>query len=103
MTLVGQGGAAFALVAHKGADPHAHFHQARDFERDQRLAHGWPRNAQAHRQVALRGQLPPRFDRTRQDLVPDLVGDLDIELAVGYGLKFHFLPAGGSAIALLNP
>jgi len=92
MALVGQGRAALALVAHKGADPNAHFHEPGHFKRNQRLAHRGARNPEAHRQVALRRQLPPRLDLARQDLIPDLVGNLDVKFAVGYGLKFHSLP-----------
>ncbi|MNL45158.1 hypothetical protein D3C87_1677790 [compost metagenome] len=87
---LGQGQAAVLAPLHEGADAHAHFHQSGDFECNQRLAHGRARYPQIGRQVAFRGQLPPRFDRALQDLVPDLVGDLDVEFAVGYGLQLHW-------------
>ena len=81
--------AARLRLAYEGAHAHAHLHQSRHFERYQRLAYRRPRHAQACRQVAFGGQLHARRHGALQDLLADLVGDLDIEFAVGNDLKLH--------------
>ena len=86
MAFIGQRCAPFALVAHKGADADSHFDKSGDFKRNQRFAHGRPRDAEAHRQIAFRGQLLPGFHRADEDLVAarireiqeDLIGDVEM-------------------------
>src|SRR6201999_4443044 len=71
------------------ARPDAHLDLALDLERDQRLSHRRPRDAQLLRQLALGRQTLAGGELARGDELRELPGDLAIEAVAADGLDGH--------------
>ncbi len=77
------------LRGHEDAGADAHFDEAGDFERDDRLAHRGARNAEQARELALSGQPRARRELAVVDQRGDLAGDLPVEPRRLDGMQRH--------------